>query len=166
MAEKQTLDGQMKLFLVTQYPTVEQHVFNTHYTVPPIGISFPHHGLGSFPVQRNNEYLSGIVKNQLGLQVFIYEVNCSDIIEYLRRLNFDGLIVPVGHGDINTLSNLGYSSPDQVGIPVFEAHRHLPGYRGYTGPLTNSEIAKMDDSLRNKCVHDAFTAWVIEHFKS
>ncbi len=118
-------------------------------------------------VRRDNRYLSEIVKAQIGLQVFIYEENFPNVADYMERLKIDGLIIPVGHGDINVLANLGwYSSPDKVGIPVFEAHKHLPGYRGYIGSLTNPEIAKMDESQRGKCVQDAFTAWIIQNFKS
>ena len=105
------------------------------------------------------------MREEIGLQIFLYENNIGTVGEYLERLAIDALVIPVGHADINTLRNLGYRNAEELEIPVFEAHKHFPGYRGYQGSSTAQEIKGMGDIKREEEVHKAFRKWVVTNFK-
>ena len=115
-------------------------------------------------MKRDNRYVQEITRREIGLPVVIYETNLPTARTYLEKIELSGLVVPVGHGDINIIINLGFESPEKVGIPVFEAYKHYPGYRGYEGRLARREIIEMDEETRQREVMNAFKVWVIQHW--
>ncbi|MBI4158983.1 hypothetical protein HY500_01860 [Candidatus Woesearchaeota archaeon] len=167
MTQKQNIRNGMKVFLVTS-DSVEYHeVMEGSYTILADELRRRLHGTTEpVRVRRDNNYIKGIVEREIGLPVVIYERNLHTARIYLNRLEISGLIIPVGHGDINSIGNLGFKSPQDVGIPVFEAHKHFPRYRGYEGSLTCEEIEYMKESERERIVMDDFKAWVVQHFKT
>ena len=165
MGTEQDIGGDMRVFLMTRFPIHEQHVYDSHYTIPPDELATLLRAPGYATVRRDNRYVSHIVTQELGLHVMLYEENIPTVAEYLNRLKISGLVIPVGHADINLLANLEGKLAAPLTIPVFEAYKHFPGYRGYTGSLTPAEIQAMKSPQRESVVSDAFRRWVVEHFK-
>lgn len=168
MTQKQDIGNGMRVFLVTSNPIKYQDICSSTYTALPIDLAdrLRFSGKSFVSVRRDNRYIQEISRQEIGLPVIIYEENEPTARDYLDRLNIDGVVIPVGHGDINAIRNLGFESPQDVGIPVFEAHKHFPGYRGYEGSLTREEIGEMRESKREGIVRDDFRKWVVQHFKN
>lgn len=93
----------------------------------------------------DNRYIQRTIERVLGSgQGIVHQNNLPSCHDLLQERDFDGLIVPEGHGDYNTIRNLeSYNGGKKIGVPVFEAYLHRPLTR-------EEELAK----------------WLTENFKS
>jgi hypothetical protein len=147
-------------FLVTSYNKEEQMVFKNHYEIIPPDFKFE--GDFSLTIDRDNSYIEKTLKQELTTPTIIYQVNISACINLFNNLDLSGLVIPVGHADVNLLSKL--KNVSLVEIPVFEAYKHYPGYRGYSGNLRNAEIIKMTELQRQEKIQTAFRDWIKKEF--
>lgn len=169
--EKLTLERftrPIKVFLVTADLIERQMIYpspNCQYVVPPRGLAVNSLGID---VMRDNTFFKQSLSNivQPILPVCIYEHNRPNCYEITRRLRLDGIIIPIGHADISTLESLDYKTPEEAGIPVFEAYKHFPGYRGYEGTITAERLEYMAEEIRGDFVHNAFKEWAVKYFKA
>ena len=156
----------IKTFLIvgTDY---EHLVTKSNYTIPPPDLVKELEGGRSVTVPRNNGYIPRLLERKFGRPVFcLYSGNfpqARDLYEQLSSL--DGLIIPVGHGDINAVMHMGIEDPSTRKMPVFEAHKHYPGYRGYEGIASPDQIKDMNSLQREWEVRRAFEHWLDRNYK-